>query len=311
MTNLFKILSFFIILFSFVLESFAIDAPTNLKADSSNNSSVNLSWSTVDEALFYYVYYSKQSWLEIGYDLYTDVIESNSTVISDLDIDSTYYFTVVALDENGEESAYSNEIVIDVVEWDTINQNDFALESIDVAAYNKLKLIFNSNLDNSENTIREFKITNKKDDLDIFDVVSTEIDEENNNILELTLDRDTEIWNKYEFVIIAITSEEWKNIESWIDNNITFDVVEIIEPIVKPVIEEVIVEEEVVDLNSASEEVSWPSWENIEASDVENTTLVLAEKNETLPKTWAEHVLMLILSIILWALIFVFNYKKI
>jgi hypothetical protein len=54
----------------------------------------------------------------------------------------------------------------------------------------------------------------------------------------------------------------------------------------------------------------WNAWANVEAWTIENTTLWLADSNTKLPKTWAEHILMLILATILWALIFVFKYKK-
>jgi hypothetical protein len=114
-------------------------------------------------------------------------------------------------------------------------------------------------------------------------------------------------------VIIAITSADWKNIESWIDNIETFTATEILveDVIIEDIIVEDIIVEENIELNSASEESNWPTWANIDASDVENTTLALASNNDSLPKTWPEHILMLILSIILWALIFIFKYKKV
>jgi len=100
MKNIFKILSFVVLFFALVLESFAIDAPTNLNLGSSTESSVNLSWDVTENAFMYYVYYSKQSGLETGYDMQTDFVESNSIQIDALETGSTYYFVVVALDEN-------------------------------------------------------------------------------------------------------------------------------------------------------------------------------------------------------------------
>lgn len=290
MKNLFRILSFIILFFILILESFAIDAPTNLSLDSSTESSVNLSWDVTENAFMYYVYYSKQSGLETGYDMQTDFIESNSLKINDLEIWSTYYFVAVALDENWNESVYSNELIVDITSNIIV---DFALDSIEVIDYNKIELDFTNGLEDSKNTLREFKIINKNDNLDTFEVISTKLNSEDNSKLELTLDRDTKIWNEYEVVIIAITSVDWENIESWIDNTEIF-----------------IVEEIIIELNSAIEKVVWPTWTNIESSEIENTTLALAKTNDSLPKTGPEHIFMLILSIILWALIFVFRYKK-
>ena len=61
MKNIFKILSYLVLFFTLVLESFAIDAPTNLNVDLSTETSVNLSWDVSENAFMYYVYYSKQS----------------------------------------------------------------------------------------------------------------------------------------------------------------------------------------------------------------------------------------------------------
>lgn len=320
MKNFFKIFSFLILLFALTIESFAIDSPVNLNIDSTTNNSVNLSWDSNEEAFMYYVYYSKKSGADTWYDMQTDFIEYNSLEISDLEIGETYYFVVVALDENWDESDYSNEVIVDIVDPNAIISNedktsnddavkditeiDFALNSINVVEYNKIELIFSNTLDDSEDTIREFKIVNTDDNLDTFEVVSTKLNNEDFKVLELTLDRNTEIWNEYEVVIIAITSETWKNIESWIDNTEIFSVVEISETDLE-------IEENNVELNAASEEAIWPTWANINASEIENTTLSLSKNNENLPKTWPEHILMFILSIVLWALIFVFKYKKV
>lgn len=312
-----KIFSIFVLSFSFVLSALAIDAPSNLETISKTNSSVDLKWDLVEGASMYTVYY----WTESGFDSYyqeiTDFTEDNTLTVENLE-EWTYYFSVVAYDSVWEESSYSNELMIDInsVE-ETTNQSfettdivvdqtvDFVLESIEQTAYNKLVLTFSQELDNSEEAVREFKIINKADSFDSFDVILSEIDEEDAKKVELTLDRDTTIWNEYELVVIAINNTNWENIESGIDSVETFVTAEI----------EEVVEEEVIELNSAAEEapkeeVAWPTGENIDPETIEKTTLVVAENTEKLPQTWPEHILMLILSIVLWALVFVFKFKK-
>lgn len=311
MKNFLKFLSFVVLFSALISESFAIDAPANLKLDSTSGTTVNLSWDEVEWAIMYYVYFWKNSWTINWYEVQSDLLENNSTTISDLEEWSTYYFSAVALDDNASESDFSNELVVDVAwtqtitpvqieesTWTTEVQNvDFALDSVKVVWYNKIELTFTNPIDSSEDTLRDFKITNINDNLDTFEVISSEINIEDPSKILLTLDRDTEIWNEYNVVILAITSASWNTIESWIDNIEAFTVTEIVP--------------ETIELNSAAEiEVAGPTWANVDADTIENTTLALAEKNTKLPQTWPEHIFMLILSIILWALIFVFKYKK-
>jgi len=330
MKKLLKLLSFLSLFFVLILESFAIDAPTDLKLDYSNWSTINLSWNVAPEAYMNYIVYSEQSWLEIGYNMSTSYSEETTAEISDLEVGKTYYFAAISVDENAEESWYSNELLVNIPDPNDLSgsQIDFALDYIKLLEYNKIELEFNSELDDSVDALREFKIVNTKDDLDSFEVISADINPNDSTKIQVTLDRNTEIWNEYEVVIIAITSALWKNIESWIDNTETFYVTEIVEEELIEVDleielvpeEEFIVLDELIDdevesdnnleLNTAEESHMWNAWANVEAWTIENTTLWLADSNTKLPKTWAEHILMLILATILWALIFVFKYKK-
>lgn len=301
MKSIFRFLWFMVLFIALISESFAIDSPTNLKVESSTDNSVVVTWDEPENAIMYYVYYSKNSGINGAYDNSTDLVEWNSTEITDLVKWETYYFSVTWFDENWEESNNSDEISYTVNAGAPSLESDFALDWVSVVSYDKIELTFTNPLDDSEDAIREFKITNKADPLDTFEVISTELDEDDKSIVELTLDKDTKIWNEYEVVIIAITSSEWKNIESWIDNIETFTVNEIIDTDIV---------DEWVELNAAWIDDANPAWTNLGTWTNDETTLELAGKQTSLPQTWPEHVLMLILSIILWALIFIFNYKK-
>lgn len=327
MKSIFRFLWFISLFFVLIFESFAIEAPVNVEIESSTESSVILTWEPLENAIMYYVYYSKESWLISDYDNYSDLVDWNSVEITELEEWQNYYFAVTSLDENWEESVYSEEVVLDVNAIDTSISNDavieelteeltaevttvatdidFVLDWVSVIAYDKIELIFTNPLDDSVDAIREFKIVNKFDSFDTFEVVSTELDEDDHSIIELMLDRETQIGNQYEVVIIAISSSTGRNIESWVDNVESFTVTELAE-----IVEEEAIVEEEVELNSAWTEETSLIWTNIDASEIENTTLAQAENQTELPQTWPEHVLILILSIILWAFVFIFKYKR-
>jgi len=108
---------------------------------------------------------------------------------------------------------YSDEIIYDVnnmpSETEIVSEYadiEFVLDKVSVVKNNKIELTFTNPLDNSDDAIREFKITNKADSFDSFEVLSSELNVLDNSIIELTLDRDIEVLTEYEVVIVAISS---------------------------------------------------------------------------------------------------------
>jgi len=347
-----KTLSSFIIFSLFVSQWFATEIPTNLKVNSFDRTWVELTWTISSDSIIYLVYYSLTSWAESNYVYESDYIEWTSTKISNLEEWKTYYFSVVWIDENGIESTYSEEVVLDYNTKKQDSNIDFVLEWLDVINDKKIEADFSLDLDNSESAIREFKITNKNDRFDTIDVMAAELKDFDNSIIEIDLESPIKAWVEYEFVVIAVSSSTWKNIESWIDSMETFSLQKKVE---NDINEEFSIEwwtnsdnvdntdtsnavinnentdtsntvinneeEEHIEFNSAwpsewnsnaniqnkKEEKQWISWGNISAADIENTTLWLAEKNSKLPTTGPEHIFIIILSIILWALILKFK----
>jgi LPXTG-motif cell wall-anchored protein len=326
MKSIFRFLGFISLFFALIIQSFAIDAPTSVAVDNTNDTSVVVTWDSVENAIMYYVYYSKQSWVDSDYENSTDLVDWTSIEINELEIWQNYYFVVTSLDENWEESMFSNEIMLDVDDTaDVVTNEDFALDWVTVVSYNKIKLSFTNTLNDSEEAVREFKIVNKADSFDSFEVISSELDSEDNSVIELTLDRNLEIWTQYDVIIIAINSSTGWNIESWIDNVETFSITEIngVQVDDNTELNSVWTEEtstvtenngwvvwDNTELNSAWTEETSLVWTNINASEIENTTLAQAEKQTALPQTWAEHILILILSIVLWAVVFIFKFKR-
>ena len=334
MKNYLKLMSFFILLFAFIFESFAIDTPKNFKLDSIKENSVSLSWDKVDKAFMYYIQYDRKSWVKDGYELETDFIETSSWTISNLEYWNTYYFSVIALNDKWEESNFSEELAIDLVDKSD-EDFEFVLKWVNVVANNKLELNFSNLLDQSTNTIREFKIKNKNDELDLYEVIDNELNVNDSSRLFLTLDKDLVVWIEYELLVIWIISSTGKNIESWIDNVETFiltkqiipettkveetkdqslipETLEVKETKDETKNEEIEVEkaeenkeETGIELNSA-----WPSGKNLTTKEAENNTLSLSKNNNNLPKTWPEHVLLIIFSLLIVWMLFVLKYKK-
>jgi len=315
-----KISSIFVLFFAFTFSSFALNAPLNLKIDTADFNSVTLSWDKVDGALMYDVYYWTSSSADKTYDNQTDLIENTSTRIENL-TPWMYYFSVVSIDGSVNESEYSNEVSVNVWEGSWVNTSttttatsDFALKSIDVIALNWVELTFSKPLEDTQNSVREFKVVNKNDPLDTFEVVKTEINPSDSTKLLLTLDKDTQINNTYEVTIVAIKSADWSNIESWIDSTEVFTVedkdyaalknlVDAYNPAMNNVDQTMNSNvDQNVELNSASEVMtdtnSWVvAW---------NTTQT-AQESTSLPTTWPEeYVLLLLLSLMLgfWFVIF-------
>jgi hypothetical protein len=113
MKKIIIIISIISMFFWFIFDTFALNAPSNLKMVSSTDNSVKLSWDKVDKAFMYSVYYSKVPWTEKTYDNQTDYLEESTVEIKNLDA-GTYYFSVVALNDLWEESTFWKELSLDI-----------------------------------------------------------------------------------------------------------------------------------------------------------------------------------------------------
>ncbi|MDP2091155.1 MAG: hypothetical protein Q8K30_06190 [Candidatus Gracilibacteria bacterium] len=190
---------------------------------------------------------------------------------------------------------------------------EFAIKSINVLSLNAIELTFTEALEDSEDAVREFKIVNKSDSLDIFNVVDSMLNPKDNTKLLLALDKDTQKTKEYEVTVIAIKSASGNNIESGIDSTEAF----VVSETEYPTIEEVINNygnEPLVELNAAME-VSEPTntstnLAGTETSTGEESLDTVATEANALPATGPEHIIILLLSILLGLGAFMLKSKK-
>ena len=292
----FKLFSVLIMSFTFIVNSFAIDATTYVNIEKINDTEVNVSWAPVENAYRYYVSYWINSITDAEYDNVTDYIDWTGVTISWLWTWTTNYFSVTTLDESWNESELSTEVSIDLA------ANVFALKSVNVINSTSIELVFSEALDNTDWTEREFNIYNKADKLDSVWVIGSELNKEDPTRLKLELDTELQVEIEYEIVVIAIKNSELENIESGIDSIEVFTYNWIDKNANQTTSSE---ESASTELNSALSN-SWPSWMDIESPSNE---LELNSAKE-LPKTWPESILIFILAIILTWLVFIFKFKQ-
>lgn len=289
---------------------FAIEAPANLKIDSVNSVSATFSWEAVDNAAAYSIYYWEDSSNLTEYDL----AEKSPYTILGLTNNTVYYASITSNDDSFEESTKSSPLKFTT--WDTnsssqttTSDSSFALENVEIISEKKLKLSFNAALNDSEDSPREFKITNKFDELDELIVFDSEIDEQNENILILTMESSIPTSAQYNVTIVRLNDKNWNNIQNGIDGIASFRTPDNYETLVTPVD----VEPELTSAGpeEAKTEVWWASsGQNISDEQLAQTTQATAGSAKKLPTTGAQHWFIGILALLLWIVLFKFRVSK-
>ena len=305
-----------------VLWAYAWEVPSGLLVDWVTDSSIQVSWNTDDTTLGYRVYYSEESGL---YDnQLNELIEGSSAIIEELDAQTTYYVSVVSVDEFGFESEYSPEIMATTDVGMGNTESWLSLVGVDVLSFSEIELEFNKNLDSDPDVNSEFKIVNKANSLDELFVIKSQVNAENTTQLFLTFDREALPGSEYELTAIDAKSISGDGIESWIDGVISFSVPEAFAT------EEDIVAAEGIDLSvsSSSEPLSENSdeaplhsaaeddthavvsWQSLTEADIINNTISESKKAEVLPTAWPAHLFLFLLTFLFATLIFVLRFKK-
>lgn len=309
-----KIVFFILTSFFFFSTAWALNLNSAPKIEEAKDTSLKITWEKVGGALGYYVYYWKESveWKTKEEKAYqsqlSDFIESTWATIPNLEANIKYYVAVTAVDENGEEWPYSAETMVSTIQSSGVksSQNSFWLTQVSVISENQVKLSFNVDLDNSLSALREFKIieeqTQKEVKIKNIDLVGSK------NLL-LTFENKLTPAIKYKLTIISLLDKDGKNIEQGIDGISTFLIPEMSgfswgqENSIPN------------NLNSALPVINMSesgnnAWQNISQENINKTALNSANEANNLPKTWPEHIVLFIFSLIIWFFVFHFQKKK-
>jgi hypothetical protein len=92
--------------------------------------------------------------------------------------------------------------------------DNFVLDKIIPISFNEISLYFNSNLEEGDNIVREFRIFATGDSLDELNIISNTLNETDKSIINLTFDEDALPGVEYELVVIDLNDENGRNIES-------------------------------------------------------------------------------------------------
>ncbi len=301
-----KKLLFFVLFFllSFSQVAFALSLISAPELKEAKSDSLEIVWEKVEGALWYYVYYWKESVEgktkeEKAYQSqFSEFIESTWVTITDLEANTQYYVSITTVDENGEEWIYSQEWVFKTQKSNTINSQSVELIKIDVIWENQIKLSFNWELDTKNNAERLFKVTedNSKNDFKIktIDLVGTK------NLL-LTFEKKIVSWNTYNLSILSLYDKDGNSVEqgfNWISSFSGPRILWINENLNSAL--------PIVNISDSGKN----AWENISQGD-EETTLNAASETDNLPKTWPEHFVLFIFALIVWFFVYQYQKKKI
>ena len=324
-----------------ISSAIAISAPSEITLNNATSSSLEISWTEVPNAIWYYVYYSTSS-ENLEFSDMWDLFENTWVTIEGLEANTTYFVSVKSINEELEESDFAPEASFSTLEeiveevssetWTTLSETwatqyeenleesimnekivkNMKLESIETIYSDEYELQFNNMLNEIEWTPRNIKIVNKDNEFETF--ISTESKVVDWNRLNVILDNSLESNTEYEVIVIELYDTDGNNIENWVNASLLFTTPMSFDE--KPVIEETIQKtdedwlwvfswdenEEDLDLNAASEEDS-------ESEEVKSASVAWAEA-EKLPDTWPTHILLLVLALFFWLVWFTFTMKN-
>ena len=211
------------------------------------------------------------------------------------------------------EEAIEPEFIEETIEL--FSAEEFKLSNIDVLAQNYLSLSFTTALENQDYSERVFKVVNKEDEFIQYNIISSKIDENNENTVFLVFDQLLPIDTEFKLTVISILDAQGRNIESGIESFENF----IIDNSKLNHVYQEDTDSIVVHNDDGTITVLWFEEEKIE--DIEEEIVLEAAEEiidivwagkeiETLPTTWPHHIIMLIFALIFGAMSFVFKFRK-
>lgn len=281
---------------------------------SQEEDSVTISWEAIEWAFGYYIYYGTESvandeelnWYEFEWD---DLIEWTEYTIGWLESNETYYISVVWMDEEAEQTPYSDELTVvfgdgwsnteetsmwDVEEtamwgseepaiWENNNMlgESLKLEDVTFMWDKSIFLSFNKDLDSSDTAERDIKVTDLSTGMEL-GIESISLSE--SKYLDIIFQSPLKTSTEYEVTVITLSDSEYNNIEVWV-----YWTSKVISP---ASFQEEIIEEQIVE-----EVIEEP----LEAAPIEP---------KKLPDTWAKEIILVLAALLLWALLLNFRTRE-
>lgn len=309
MSTFLRIFTFIFMLSSYVF-SYAGIWEEEITLEKSWSENLELSWEWDENVFMYRIDYWTSSIADSDYQETTDVFEWNTFEIKWLELETEYYLTVYGYDPDANVVYQSKESV-----FRTWNVEILYVTSSELLSSNVLELTFSNPLDIQSGEENEFTIYEKNNSSELFTVNSTVINSEDNSKIKLYTDESFENGVEYEVVVLYIKDKFGQNIEFWVDSTSVFfwksfeeEVIDNNTEIEK---EDNLVENTQVDeIDNIEENETDNIWVELNSADIAKDVVWASSETTELPTTWPEHVLLLIITIILSSLIFVFRYKN-
>lgn len=302
------LLSFFLVLAAYAAEGLTLKSAPELKEATST--SMEIHWEKVDGALAYVVHYGKKPKSQDGYEMNTaeEFNEQTGATLENLEPGTKYYVAVTVLDQAALEWDFSPEAIL---ETKSAGQTKLSLKDIAVVSSKELKLSFNNSLKASVPADIKLVDASGKNQ----EIVSSEI---KGTTVTLTMKSDLNPNTKYDATVISIEDINGKSIESWVDAVISVTTpaqfsTETVPEVTSETDEDgTVPPDEVVELNSGMvEETTTPSGTVNQSIAGENINVAVTSQTTTkLPQTGPEHIILVILSLLVWAGVFMYSRKQ-
>ncbi len=280
------------------------NADSNFRVSSNDSSGLVFDWEASDWSEMYRIDYWKESWIvEDSIDFLSDT----TYTFTDLESNTSYYFSLVWYDEWGNQAFKSNELKANTLEWLSTSWNQenlglFFVEQSKMIWENEIELTFSNPIKDEDKENRKFKVEWVENPNDYFEVLDSFIKETDNKTLILTLDGIPKKWEQYKIIVLSTKDINDQNIEFWVDSETVFEWVDISDIQYE-------VNEDELSLNSAWDEAS-NVWVEVNSEDINNNVISVAQSNERLPQTWPAQTLLVFLSLLFWSLILFNRFKK-
>lgn len=308
-----KFIKVFLFIFSFLFSSFVF-ADESLELKSSSNSFLELEWDSNSDVFMYDIKYWQESLSGTtkNYPKSSDLFEENTYKLEWLEKDLEYFWVIYGYNSNWEIVYESWEFSYFTKEIDIL----YVLSSKNISK-NEVEISFSNEI-SSENTNQiELRIEETNNQESYFDSIWTVVNPDDNKNIIVLLDRDLEVWVEYKIIVLSIKDIFGQTIEFWVNSETSFFWKNVEEKIKEELIieeeNEIIEKELIIEEKEELEEINnEPNnvWIELNSADVAEDLVSLSEKNEELPTTWPEHILLFILAILFSSLVFVYKFKK-